>query len=118
MSHAIIVESRNRLAFEPPIRQQMSTTHGKITMARVLISRHDVAIRWAKTWSLLLSLMVGLAPGASPALAGAEVTGQVEGFELRVNNASTRDVLDALARAFGLTYRLPAEASREINGRY
>ena len=59
-----------------------------------------------------------LAVTAVSAAAGTEVQGQADQLELRTTNASTREVLDALARAFGLTYKLPAEVSREHSGRY
>jgi len=65
-----------------------------------------------------LCLISLIASGATPALAATEVTGQADQLELEVNNASTQDALDALARAFGFTYQLPAEVSHELNGRY
>ena len=51
-------------------------------------------------------------------MAGTEVKGQADEFELRTDSSSTREALDALARAFGITYQLAPEASRELNGLY
>jgi hypothetical protein len=69
---------------------------------------------------LLRCCFVGwtLAFSAAQAAAGTEVVGQADQLELRADHASTREALDALARAFGLTYQLTAEVSREHSGRY
>jgi hypothetical protein len=53
-----------------------------------------------------------------PALAGTEVRGQHDDLQLRAENASTREVLDALAGPFKLTYQLPADLERSLSGRY
>jgi len=76
--------------------------------------------RGSRKASLSRFCLIGLALvfTSVPAMAGTEVKGQADEFELRTDSSSTREALDALARAFGITYQLPPEASRELNGRY
>lgn len=54
----------------------------------------------------------------APALAGAEVQGDTSAMRLSVENASTRDALQALSTSIGLKYSLPATVERTINGVY
>src|SRR5262249_39869928 len=77
-------------------------------------------IRGSGVASLARFCLIGwaLAFTAVSALAGTEVQGHADQLELRADKASTREALEALARAFGLTYQLPADVSRELNGRY
>jgi hypothetical protein len=53
-----------------------------------------------------------------PALAGTEVRGNPDDFQLRAENASTREILNALSAAFKLTYRLPPNIGRPMTGVY
>jgi hypothetical protein len=69
---------------------------------------------WIGAASILCAL--GVAPG--PALAATEVRGKPANLQLRAENASLREVLDALARAFKLSYRLPPQAGRQVSGLY
>lgn len=66
--------------------------------------------------SAVIAAALGIMP--APALAATEVRGQPADMQLRTDNASVREVLDALARAFKLTYNLPASVSRQVSGLY
>jgi hypothetical protein len=52
------------------------------------------------------------------AQAGTEVQGQPDDMQLRAENASTREALEALAASFKLTYTLPSTIGRELTGLY
>jgi hypothetical protein len=52
------------------------------------------------------------------ARAATEVQGQPDEMQLRAENASTREVLEALSATFNLTYELPPGISRELTGLY
>jgi len=54
----------------------------------------------------------------SPAAAAAEVQGSADAVQIRVENASTGQVLDLLAAKFKLTYKLPPNVTRELSGDY
>jgi hypothetical protein len=66
--------------------------------------------------SAVIAAALGIMPG--PALAATEVRGRPADMQLRTENASIREVLDALARSFKLTYRLPPTISRQVSGLY
>jgi len=68
-------------------------------------------LRWALTAVLLGSHL-------APAKAGTEVRGHIDALQFRADNASTREALDALAAAFNLTYKLPPNINRSLNGLY
>jgi hypothetical protein len=53
-----------------------------------------------------------------PARAGTEVLGQPDAMHLRAEHASTSEVLAALAASFNLTYKLPRNIDRNLNGLY
>src|SRR5262245_44854625 len=55
---------------------------------------------------------------ARPAGAAADVQGAAEDIQLRLESASVREVLDALARKFKLTYTLTSLPNRQMTGRY
>src|SRR5215510_4086202 len=67
----------------------------------------------AVTAGLLLFLL-----SAERASAMAEIEGSEHDVVLRVKNAPIKDVLDALAVRFKLTYRAPLNLTRELSGRY
>jgi hypothetical protein len=75
-------------------------------------ARKTSAICCVAVIGALLSIMSG------PAWSAAEVRGQPDAIQVRAENASTREVLDALSATFKLTYKLPANISREITGLY
>src|SRR5262245_24620499 len=51
-------------------------------------------------------------------LAGTEVRGNPDDLQLRAENASTREILNALSAAFKLTFKLPPNIGRPITGVY
>ena len=53
-----------------------------------------------------------------PASAATEVRGQPDQMQLRAENASIKEVLDALSATFKLTYKLPPRIGREVSGLY
>jgi len=59
-----------------------------------------------------------LSSNLAPAAAGTEVLGQLDALQFRAENASTREVLEALAASFKLTYKLPPNIDRIWNGVY
>jgi hypothetical protein len=52
------------------------------------------------------------------AWAGTEVQGQPDAMHVRAEHASTSEVLAALAASFKLTYKLPPNVNRNLNGLY
>ena len=69
----------------------------------------------AAVTGLLLMVFLLFAERAS---ATAEIEGSEHDVVLRVKNAPIKDVLDALAVRFKLTYRAPLNLTRELSGRY
>ena len=59
-----------------------------------------------------------LATAARPISAATEVRGEESNVQLRAENASTREMLDALAAKFNLTYKLPADVNQTLTGLY
>jgi hypothetical protein len=69
----------------------------------------------------IIGALLGTIPGR--ALAATEVRGQLDdiqlrAIQLRAENASTREVLDALSATFKLSYELPPNIGREATGLY
>src|SRR5436190_21490263 len=69
------------------------------------------------------SATVAVAAGAwlmivGPCLAQTEIQGQEDDLQLRVQNASTKEILDALSAKFHVSYKLPAGVDRKLTGRY
>ena len=65
--------------------------------------------------------LVGLAATMAllaPAAAGTEVRGGADDMQIQADNASIREVLDALAGDFKVRYRLPPHVSRTVTGLY
>jgi hypothetical protein len=65
---------------------------------------------------VLISLLLSF--NLAPAKAETEVQGQLDALQFRAENASTREVLEALAASFKLTYKLPPNIDRKWNGLY
>jgi hypothetical protein len=63
-------------------------------------------------------IAVLLGSNLMPAKAGTEVQGQPEALQFRAENASTREVLEALSASFKMTYKLPPNINRNWNGLY
>ena len=61
---------------------------------------------------LLLGMLVSSVEAAT------DVQGQPHDLRLRLENASVREVLDALSSKFKLTYSLPVNLGRQLTGRY
>jgi hypothetical protein len=53
-----------------------------------------------------------------PALAATEVRGQPDAIQLVAENASIKDILDALAASYKLTYKLPPNLRSELTDHY
>src|SRR5216683_2760429 len=64
------------------------------------------------------SAIVGLLGAPFPALDATLVLGQPTDVQLRAENASTREVLDALSASFKITYKLPPNTGRDVTGVY
>ena len=75
-------------------------------------SRVIVAFLCAAVSVAVLSTMLG------PASAASEVRGRPDDMQLRAENASIREVLDALSADFRVTYRLAPNVSRVVTGLY
>jgi len=75
-------------------------------------SRARMALVWAAVTGTVLRLALG------PASASTEVEGQRENVKLRTENASIREVLDALSATFKLTYKLAPNVLRNLTGLY
>src|SRR6266700_619318 len=65
---------------------------------------------------MLITMLLG--PTLVPARAGTEVQGQPDAMHLRAEHASTSEVLAALAASFKLSYKLPPNVNRNLNGLY
>jgi hypothetical protein len=75
-------------------------------------ARAKAAVICAAVIFALLGTVLG------PASAATEVRGQPDQMQLRVENASIKEVLDALSATFKLTYKLPPSIGREVSGLY
>jgi hypothetical protein len=72
----------------------------------------------AKTALLYAAVIGALSATLGAASAATEVRGQPDEMQLRAENASTREVLDALSVTFKLTYKLPPNIGRNVTGLY
>jgi len=80
---------------------------------------HSLLAAWMKFAGISAALIpVLLGSTVTPAGARTEVRGQPDALELRAENASTREVLEALAASFKLTYKLPPNIDHHWNGIY
>ena len=64
--------------------------------------------------SAVFGAVLAAMPG--PASAASEVQGRLEDMQLRTENASTREVLEALSAKFKLRYKLPPNIGRNLTG--
>ena len=73
-----------------------------------------------KTFALLCAAVTagGLSAIPAPTSAAAVVDGPADAVQLRADNASIREVLDALSAKFTLTYKLPPASARVLTGLY
>jgi hypothetical protein len=67
---------------------------------------HFARSRAAVTFLALLGLQLSTMHGS--ALAATEVRGHLGGIQLNATDATVKDVLDALATSYNLTYRIPS----------
>ncbi len=67
-------------------------------------------------FSAVFGAVLAAMPG--PASAASEVQGRLEDMQLRTENASTREVLEALSAKFKLRYKLPPNIGRNLTGLY
>jgi hypothetical protein len=69
---------------------------------------------------VLCAIVIGtlLTATLRPTSAATEVRGELSGIQLRVENSSTKEVLDALSTKFNLTYKLPPNTNRNVSGLY
>ena len=83
-----------------------------------LISRASHHLRTEKhlVWAVVLATQIGAMPG--PAAAASEVEGQADTVKLRAENASIREVLDALSAKFKVSYKVPSNLIRNLTGEY
>jgi hypothetical protein len=77
-----------------------------------LASRAKTAVVCGAASAALLYTMLG------PSSAGTEVRGHADDIQLRAENASTGEILNALSAAFKLTYKLPPNIGRNMTGLY
>jgi hypothetical protein len=63
-----------------------------------------------------MAALLGTSSGS--AWAATEVQGQLDEMQLRAENASTREVLEALSATFKLTYKLPPTVDHDLTGLY
>lgn len=66
-----------------------------------------------------LAVVVGISTcKAEPAASVADIQGRLDDLQLRAENASVQQILDALSRKSKLTYSLPSNTARQVTGRY
>ena len=67
-------------------------------------------------WAAVFAAVIGSMPGTASAVS--EVEGQADAVKLRAENASIREVLDALSTKFKLSYKVPPNLIRNMTGEY
>src|SRR5262245_29640778 len=65
---------------------------------------------------VVIGALLSMMPG--PASAATQVRGQQDDLRINAENASIREVLDALSVQFKLTYKLPPGIGRNLTGLY
>jgi hypothetical protein len=78
----------------------------------------EIVRQVARLAAVAVVVLATSAAGLSVAKAAADVQGEINSVQLRAENASTREVLDALAAKFGLRYKLTVHIGREVGGSY
>jgi hypothetical protein len=83
-----------------------------------LISRgsRDSAAEKPLVWAAVFAAVIGSMPG--PASAVSEVDREEDTVKLRAENASIREVLDALSGKFKVSYKVPSNLPRNVTGEY
>jgi hypothetical protein len=69
-----------------------------------------------RIWVAVFAAIIGSMPGTASAVS--EVEGQADAVKLRAENASIREVLDALSAKFKLSYKVPPNLIRNMTGEY
>jgi hypothetical protein len=67
-------------------------------------------------WAAVFAAVIGSMP--CPASAVSAIEGQADAVKLRAENASIREVLDALSAKFKLSYKVPTNLIRNMTGEY
>ena len=68
--------------------------------------------------ALLCNAAIVVLLSALPAFALTEVQGQQDNLQVQTQNASIREILDALSAKFKVTYKLSPNVSRVLTGQY
>ena len=71
---------------------------------------------WAVTAAAVIGVSLSITP--KPALAATQVRGDLGDLRISAQNASIREILDALSAEFKLTYKLPPGTGRSLTGLY
>jgi len=95
------------------LMRQLKDRHGERQHPYSLLAAR---MKLACVVGVLIAALLGL--NLAPATAGTEVLGQLDAMQFRAENASTSEVLEALAASFKLTYKLPPNINRNWNGLY
>lgn len=83
-----------------------------------ICGRNPLGLR-AKTALICVAAIAALlGTTLQPASAATEVQGQLDEMRVRADNASIREVLDALSKKFNLKYGLPPTINRVVSGLY
>jgi hypothetical protein len=69
-----------------------------------------------RVWAAFFAAVIGSMPG--PASAVSAVDGEADTVKLRAENASIREVLDALSAKFKVSYKVPLNLTRNLTGEY
>ena len=99
------------------LRQEALNTQVKGLLSRApLCNMPRTSAKLAGITGIFIALLLG--SNLVPAKAGTEVLGELDALQFRAENASTREVLEALAASFKLSYKLPPNIDRIWNGVY
>jgi len=69
-------------------------------------------------YSAFPAMILLLSGATAPVLAATQVHGQKDDLQIDAKNAPIREILDALAAKYSLTYKLPPNINRVVTGRY
>jgi hypothetical protein len=73
---------------------------------------------WARAACVVGAAIGFLVTAWQPAFAAAEIRGRRDNLQVHLQNASVREVLDALASRYKMTYKLPPNVDRVLTGQY
>jgi hypothetical protein len=79
---------------------------------------HQLPSRPSKLIQFIAVTIIAFAVTLDTAAATTKIEGEVDSLQLSVDNASTREILDALSSKFKLTYSIPTTAGRQLTGRF